>query len=204
MLDPHATVPDLQAQRRQLRRVLRQRRRNLDPARQRQAARAVASHLQRQPELIRARRVAAYLACDGELDPAPLLTRIAARGCRIYFPVIADDSPLGVRFLPAPSGRGGWRRNRFGIREPAAGRALPAWQLDVLLMPLVGFDRDGHRLGMGGGYYDRLLADLARRVRRPRCIGLAHGCQQVESLPVADWDRNVEAIVTERGVIRTA
>ncbi len=144
------------------------------------------------------------MACDGELDPAPFLAWAAARGCRIYFPVIADGSRLGVRFAPAPQGRGGWRKNRFGIPEPAGMTTKPAWQLDALLMPLVGFDREGHRLGMGGGYYDRLLSDLGQRVRRPRYLGLAHACQQVTALPVAGWDQDVDAIVTDRGVIRMA
>lgn len=204
MPDSFSLNPELQRQRQQLRRDLRQRRRALGRQQQHQAARAAARHLKQLPDLLRARHIAAYMACDGELDPAPFLAWAAARGCRIYFPVIDDDSRLGVRFAPAPQGRGGWRKNRFGIREPVGTRAKPAWQLDALLMPLVGFDRSGHRLGMGGGYYDRLLSDLSRRVRRPRYLGLAHGCQQVATLPVAGWDQDVDAVVTDRGVIRTA
>lgn len=202
MPDSCTLNPELQQQRKQLRRDLRQRRRHLGRQQQRQAARAAARHLRQLPGLHRARHIAAYIACDGELDPAPFLAWAAARGCHLYFPVIDDTSRLGVRFAPAPAGRGGWRRNRFGIREPVGTLARPAWRLDAVLMPLVGFDRHGHRLGMGGGYYDRLLADLSRRVRRPRCLGLAHACQQVAALPVADWDQDVDAVVTDRGVIR--
>ena len=186
-----------------LRRELRQRRRALDAGRQRQHARLVMEQLSRLPECRGARHIAAYMACDGELDPGPYLRLARRLGSRIYLPVLAKDAPSGVRFHPLPAGPRGWRRNRYGIAEPVTRPALPAWRLDALLMPLVGFDRQGHRLGMGGGYYDRLLAGLARQSRRPRCIGLAHSCQEVAGLPVAGWDQDMDVVVTERGVIRT-
>ncbi len=98
--------------------------------------------------------------------------------------------------------------NRFGIPEPQArhgahpARRLPAWALDLILLPLVGFDDDGQRMGMGGGFYDRTLAFTRRPGPRPHLIGLAHECQRVESLPVAPWDVPLDAIVSDARVVR--
>ncbi len=93
------------------------------------------------------------------------------------------------------------RPNRFGIPEPIArGRRLTLpWNLDLLLMPLVGFDTDCHRLGMGGGFYDRTLAylRLRRSWRRPRLLGLAHDCQRIERIEPRPWDIPLESVITE-------
>jgi 5-formyltetrahydrofolate cyclo-ligase len=94
------------------------------------------------------------------------------------------------------------RANRFGIPEPTSkGRHIrPARHLDVLLVPLVGFDSTGNRIGMGGGYYDRTLAFLNRRRqwRRPRLIGIAHECQRVAAIEPRAWDVPLQAVATER------
>lgn len=89
--------------------------------------------------------------------------------------------------------------NQYGIAEPARalrGRAL--WALDVILLPAVAFDRAGYRMGMGGGYYDRTLADLQRRPRQPMLVAVGYDFQCVEEgmLPVAPWDQPVDRIVT--------
>src|SRR5687767_13746260 len=91
------------------------------------------------------------------------------------------------------------RRNRFGIPEPTGRRCAPQ-QLDLVLLPLVAFDRRGARLGMGGGFYDRTFAFLRVAGRRkPRLVGLAHHFQEVAQLPREPWDVPLAAIVTERG-----
>lgn len=96
------------------------------------------------------------------------------------------------------------RPNRFGILEPSARRGAirPAWHLDLVLLPLVGFDDRCNRLGMGGGYYDRSLAWLRQRQhwRRPRLIGLAHECQRLEHIEPRRWDVPLDAVVTEARV----
>jgi 5-formyltetrahydrofolate cyclo-ligase len=98
------------------------------------------------------------------------------------------------------------RRNRYGIPEPSrrTGRQRNAQGLDVLVLPLVGFDGDCNRLGMGGGYYDRSLSYLSQRRhwRRPHLIGVAHECQRVPHVPVCPWDMPLDLVVTERGVYR--
>lgn len=100
----------------------------------------------------------------------------------------ADDSPRMMR-------------NRFGIPEPAQSRRQPPGMLDLVVVPLVGFDAACNRMGMGGGFYDRSFAyRLTRRHAGPRLVGLAFDCQQVAELPVAPWDVPLDVIVTESRV----
>ena len=95
-------------------------------------------------------------------------------------------------------------RNCYGIAEPRDARPLRARQLDLLLMPLVGFDHQGYRLGMGGGYYDATLAFMRHRRlwRKPRLVGVAYECQGVENLPHDPWDMPLDAVLTERQLHR--
>lgn len=190
----------MSATRQHLRRQLRQARRRLSRVRQQHAAAALARQLRRLP-WPRQARFGAYVACDGEIDPAPFLRRSQRQ--RVCYPVLDDRHPQRVRFVAGGRAPGrGWRPNRYDIPEPVRGRVRPAWTLSVLLLPLVGFTARGERLGMGGGYYDRLLASFSRRPRRPRLIGLAHDLQQVDELPLAPWDQAVDRVVTDRRVIR--
>lgn len=94
--------------------------------------------------------------------------------------------------------------NRYGIPEPVDAKPLHARQLDLLLMPLVGFDLAGRRLGMGGGYYDATLAFLRHRRhwRKPRLVGVAFECQRVETLPHDPWDMPLDAVLTEKRLYR--
>ncbi|MFP9005247.1 5-formyltetrahydrofolate cyclo-ligase, partial [Pseudomonas aeruginosa] len=96
-----------------------------------------------------------------------------------------------------------WTCTRCRISEPLAdaGRQRKAWALDLVLLPLVGFDEQGGRLGMGGGFYDRSLAYLARRKNghKPTLIGLAHECQKVDRLALASWDIPLAGTVTDAG-----
>ena len=92
----------------------------------------------------------------------------------------------------------------YGIPEPSlkSAKTVPTWSLDLILMPLVGFDRQGNRLGMGGGYYDRTLAFVNGGIpAAPRLVGLAHSCQEVASIPSHSWDVAVEKIITDREII---
>lgn len=150
-----------------------------------------------------ASRIGAYLAADGELDTAPILNLAHGRRKRFHVPVLRrpNDRKLWfVRYDPTEL----QRLNRYRISEPALrnGRLRLARQLDLLLVPLVGFDDRCNRIGMGGGYYDRTLSYLRNRQHwhRPVLVGIAHECQRVERLESNPWDVPLDLVITEKGV----
>jgi len=149
-----------------------------------------------------AKRVALYVAADGEPDVWTLLERMPARGRRWYLPVLRGHAPGRLWFVRHRPGEP-LRPNRFGIPEPVRRRRhiQPVHALDLVLVPLVGFDARCNRLGMGAGFYDRSLAPLRRRRHwhRPLLVGIAHDCQRVEQLQPQPWDVPLDAVVTENG-----
>lgn len=184
-----------------LRETLRERRLAL-PARTRMAAaEALAERLRTLPELAGAGYVAGYWAVRGEMSLHALLT--PAPDFVYCLPCITPERLL--HFAP-------WRcgdalvQNRYGIPEP---ELLPESQLtpgdmDVVLVPLVGFDRRGTRLGAGGGYYDRSFAFLRGlpRPARPLLVGVAYDFQEVDALPAEAWDVPMDLIVTDARTLR--
>lgn len=186
----------------QLRRMLRKARRALTPAQQRQAARDLYRQLAQNPVFRRARHLSLYLPTDGEIDPRLLLRAAQRRGKATYLPVLSAWPRTKMVFQRIRPGEK-LRPNRFRILEPRinAARQRKVWALDLVLLPLVGFDEEGGRLGMGGGFYDRSLAYLARRQnwRKPTLLGLAHECQKVARLDQASWDVPLQGTVTDQG-----
>jgi 5-formyltetrahydrofolate cyclo-ligase len=199
MIDPAAHVA-----RASLRKALRAKRRAVSPTERARAAQLIALNADRSLHLRAGWRIAVYAALPTELDTSPLIALARARGCEVYVPRI-DRHTLGrkMRFVEL---KGRQRRNRLGIHEPEGSSILGARWLDVVFLPLVGFDARGVRLGIGGGYYDRALE--FRRWRKvwhtPRLIGLAYSFQQVESLTAADHDVRLDAVVTEERIVRCA
>lgn len=181
--------------------MLRQARRALSRGEQRQAARGLYRQLAQQPLFRRARHISLYLPTDGEIDPRLLLRAAQRRGKATYLPVLSAWPRTKMVFQRVRPGEK-LRPNRFRILEPRVNpaRQRKVWTLDLVLLPLVGFDEDGGRLGMGGGFYDRSLAYLARRKswRKPTLLGLAHECQKVEKLAQASWDVPLQGTVTDR------
>lgn len=184
--------------RQQLRRDMRRRRQALSSAEQIAASHRFASRLSSSLTFRRARHIGLYLAADGELDPLPALLGAGNARRTFYLPVLpkhADAVLHFVRWIPGEP----LIPNRYGIGEPAMqGRKLtPLWRLDLLLLPLVAFDDDGNRLGMGGGFYDRALAALQRQPKRPRLTGVAHRFQRTDKLVPAPWDQPLDMIITD-------
>lgn len=144
---------------------------------------------------LRARRFTAYLPADAEIDPTPLLRRLTAIGKTVQLPRVIDDW-RGTRMVFQNFRFGDpLALNRYHIPQPIGPYPRHSQALTVVLAPLVAFDSDGYRLGMGGGFYDRYLA------RHPRSlyIGLAHDIQQSsQALPREPWDRPLDAVVTQR------
>lgn len=185
----------------QLRRLLRQRRRALNGLQQRLAARRLYRQLAQHPLFRRSQHIALYLPNDGEIDPHLLLREAQRRGKAIYLPVLNAWPATRMVFQRIrPDEK--LTLNRFRIREPrpSHARQRKVWALSLLLMPLVGFDPQGGRLGMGGGFYDRSLAYRASRknCQKPTLLGLAHECQKVDQLELASWDIPLQATVTDR------
>lgn len=181
-----------------LRRALRARRRELDAGFRAEAAARVASRIASQPAFTSAQRVAVYIAFDGELDPAPLVDIARACGKDVLLPVLQGDQAMHFGLWPAAAELSS---NRFGIPEPHATERFAARDVDLVLTPLVGFDAQCGRLGMGGGFYDRTFAFLLDDAEaRPRLFGLAYDCQRVEQLPRQPWDVPLAAVVTEAAV----
>src|SRR4029077_9553499 len=125
-----------------------------------------------------------------------------SRGCHLYLPRI-DRHPLGrkMKFVALD---GPHRANRLGIAEPESSDAIGARWLDIVFLPLVGFDARGLRLGTGGGFYDRALAfpPLRRVGHKPLLVGFGYAFQHVERLVAAPHDVLMDAVVTDEGFIR--
>ena len=185
----------------QLRRMLRKARRALTPSERRQAANGLYRQLAQHPLFRRAKHISLYLPTDGEIDPRLLLRAAQRRGKATYLPVLSAWPRTKMVFQRVRPGDK-LSPNRFRILEPRvnAKRQRQVWALDLVLLPLVGFDDAGGRLGMGGGFYDRSLAYLARRQhwRKPTLLGLAHECQKVGRLAQASWDVPLAGTVTDK------
>ncbi|MEE9253872.1 MAG: 5-formyltetrahydrofolate cyclo-ligase [Pseudomonadales bacterium] len=190
---------------RSLRSQFRNRRHALSPGEQQYAAAALKRNLVCTPEILCAARIAFYVAQDGEIDPADLMTWCLKANKRCYLPVLAPGHHEGFLWFGRARLGDALKPNRFGIPEPVRSieRRLNPWTLDVVLVPLVAFDERGHRLGMGGGFYDRSL-EFAQAFRRPWLVGLAHGCQRTRSLPADAWDIPLDAIATDTEILRMA
>jgi 5-formyltetrahydrofolate cyclo-ligase len=192
------TAVSLTSARRSLRRELWARRAAQPLTARRAAARLICAHLARAPWFRPGIAVGLYLARDSEVDTAALLALARRRGCRVYLPRITDYAAHRMQLARD----GGARRtlNRYRIAEPRGAATLPAQALALVLMPLVGFDRAGNRLGNGAGYYDRFVANRRGRGGRPLLIGIAFECQRLEAIPAAAHDVPLDGVITERGL----
>ncbi len=187
------------ADRTTLRRALRTQRRGLPAPARIAAAEAVAARLLALPFAPSAGYVAGYWAMDGEIALHAWQLRLP-RDCVYCLPVLHQDQRL--RFAP-------WRpgdalvANRYGIPEPALApeSLLAPEQMALIVLPLVGFDPRGHRLGMGGGWYDRSLAFRQRSPAPPWLVGAGFQLQRVERLEAADWDVALDAVCTEAATL---
>ncbi len=192
---------DAPAQRRQLRQDLAERRRALSPPERMAAAQGLRRSLEQLPEYLTDARVAGYWASHGELPLNLVIAPLATRGQQFLLPVIGKGRQL--RFAPWQSGEE-VQPNRFGIPEPVApGQLFEPFQLDLVLVPLLGFDRRGNRLGHGAGYYDRSFAFLNEQVRptEPLLVGIAYAFQELPRLEEQDWDVPLDFVATERELI---
>ncbi len=194
-------MTDADTHRQALRTRLIEKRRQLGPAERIAAASGLRRTLEQLPEFMVDERIAGYWACAGELPLNIAIAALAERGQQFYLPVMGPERKL--RFAP-------WRTgeevapNRHGIPEPVQqDQAVPPPLLDVVLVPLTGFDRRGNRLGFGGGCYDTSFAFLQgeKRPATPLMVGIGYAFQECGDLVVRPWDVRLDYVATERELI---
>lgn len=185
----------------ELRKRLRAKRAALSPDEQARAARRLAAKLFATRLFLCSRRIACYLANDGEIETSEIIAHIWRMRKICYLPVLSrinGNALWFARLEPETE----LMVNRYGILEPIVlpRELVRARKLDLVLLPLVGFDRRGNRLGMGGGFYDRSLAFLRHRTvwKKPHLVGLAHDLQQVDRLEPSPWDVAIDGVVTDK------
>lgn len=195
----------------QLRQRLRQKRRQLSAIEQQRHSLKITQRIIHSRFFKHSRHIAFYLPSDGEVDLTLLIQRLFkpfnGRKKQCYLPVIVSRRDAIIRFAPFNQGSK-MRKNCFAINEPVYQRRQlkSATHMDLILAPLVGFDAEGNRMGMGGGYYDRALQHLQPKsakghsIIKPRFVGIAHAIQKVEKLERQKWDIPLHAVVTEQAL----
>ena len=192
------TVPDQHVLKNQLRKELRARRTGIGTSLREKLDAAIHRHLVEYAHAARLSDIAAYWAFDGEPDLFPALRALEADGITIALPIVKTVAGRDTMEF------GRWTRNcrmapnRYGILEPSGTEEIPLPQFDIALLPLVGWDRHGARLGMGASYYDRAFQPFAQSPR-PMRMGVAYEIQKHGSLPRDPWDIPLHAILTEKG-----
>jgi 5-formyltetrahydrofolate cyclo-ligase len=191
-----------------IRQLIRTKRKSLSNTFQHQSAEALLLNLQQDNEVKQAKHIALYLAHNGELDLMPFIHWCWQQNKYIYLPVVHPFSKGHLLFLRYDH-NSSMEANRYNIQEPKLDvrEIIPIRQLDIILTPLVAFDSNGARVGMGGGYYDRTLAKwyehYTQNKRYTPCpIGIAHDCQEVTKVPSEPWDIPLPKIITPTRIIK--
>ncbi|HJU38306.1 MAG TPA: 5-formyltetrahydrofolate cyclo-ligase [Tahibacter sp.] len=195
-------MTDVHADRRALRESMKQQRRALSAAERIAAAQGVMTQLAQLPEITVDTRIGAYFAVDGELSLHLVVAQCWRRGQSMHLPLALARrqlayAPYAAQTAVAP--------NRFGIPEPvvdASVHVAPA-SLELVLVPLVAFTRNGHRLGYGGGFYDSSFAFLHERERptTPLLVGVGYAFQEAATLAPESWDVRLDFVATDRELI---
>ena len=185
----------------ELRQRNRKLRSDLDARQLERATLALAESILALPEYRQAQRLAAYFAVNGEIGLSPIIDRALAAGKEIYLPNLDHQA---LRFSPYFQAQK-MRINKFRLPEPDVddSEMLLPNELDLVLAPLVVFDCNRNRIGMGGGFYDRSFAFRNNpESTRPVLIGVAHELQKVDRIVPEEWDVRLDMIVTDQAVYR--
>ena len=185
-----------------VRRRLKQQRRDLSRTERATRAKRIAASVRRARVIKPGQRIALYSAMGGEVPLDEIAAWARRLGCELYLPRIVNWTERRMRFVRWTQ-ETALRRHRFGMVEPATGEVISTRELDLVLMPAVAIDRRGVRLGMGAGFYDRSFAHRRRtRWHRPRLIAVVYDFQLVPELPSHTLDVPVDAVVSEAGLQR--
>lgn len=181
----------------QLRARIKNERNSLTNPFMKRSASALLSHANAEGLLKNAKNIAFYLSFKGEISCKPLIELALEQKKNCYIPKVFPNQKRGLWFLPY-KGKSSIDKGNFGISEPTASckDAIRPSQLDVIFMPLVAYDNQGNRVGMGGGYYDWALSNLKHSKNPPQLIGLAYNFQKVNAIPSKPWDIKMDAIIT--------
>ena len=174
-----------------LRQHLKQQRRSLSATDIATASLCACDLLRRDARFQAANTIAIYSPFAGEIDPRGLISSQQS----FYLPVVENGK--GMRFVETNRAEA-MHPNRFGILEPQGDESLEAASLDMVVLPLVAFNRRGVRLGMGAGFYDRALANAGST---PCRVGFAYDWQEVDELMNDPWDVPLHAVVTDKEII---
>ena len=161
---------------------------------------AIAGHVARLPEVIKARHIHLYLSISAlaEVSTSPIIDGLALMDKQLSVPVIRNGELLTALFRKGDA----LRSAQFGIPEPEVALVCDESNLDVVLLPLLAFDERGYRIGYGGGFYDRFLQRLSLQGVTPCRIGLSFLLQKVDAVPADSWDEPLDGVVHEHGIIR--
>lgn len=179
-----------------LRQQLRNQRNALSASERVQFAKQLLPQTQQIANFQAGQKIALYLTNDGEIDPIHIINFLKNKGISVYLPILDGKSLKFAEFS------GKLQKNSFGIDEPVEAKGLNAEQLDIIFMPLVGFDNNKNRIGMGGGFYDRTLAFTKTQDSNPKLYGLAFDCQQVDKIEAQSWDITLDAVITATTIYR--
>ncbi len=180
----------------ELRQTLRAKRQSLNEADRNRKSLAIANQLALLDSWPASKGIAVYSPADGEIDPKYITAAARACGKAVFLPIVNKEGKLDFAQ---------WREedrlvfNRFKILEPSCASPYENTdELSIIFLPLVGWDRSGNRLGMGGGFYDKTLASLAAEI----ClVGLGFSIQEVKQIPVESTDRQLDFVITESEII---
>lgn len=188
-----------------LRKSMRRQRLALPLHARRHAEKSIVRQIRRETRFINAQKIGLYLDAFGEVPTRALIELCFQMRKSVYLPVVhGNQKPLAWSRVS----RNQWlnqrmTRHHFGMKQPFKQRGVSVKSLDYLFMPLVAFDLKGHRLGMGGGFYDRTLAHCANRLEhrklqpsKPIRVGLAYDFQRVDTIHSNAWDVSIHAVAT--------
>jgi 5-formyltetrahydrofolate cyclo-ligase len=185
-----------------LRKTIRDQRKQLSPEKQQQASQQLSNHFSQETIFLESLHIAFYIAHEGEIDPKFLLESALQKNKICYLPGL-DPTQKNLFFIQYKTGDK-LILNRYKIPEPefVSTNIIQADQLDLVLLPLVAFDKKGNRLGMGAGFYDRTFHFLLEKKQdhKPKLIGLAYEFQSVENLEPDEWDIPLDGIATEKKI----
>lgn len=185
----------IRASKKQLRFQLRQQRQALSGADMILAAEKLAEQYKQHFADLGFYKIALYLQHDNELATTALIDLLFSKDCELYLPKIDGNNMTFCRYYQNHQ----MIHNQFGIAEPDTTEHLKPEQLDLILLPLTAFDLKGNRLGMGGGYYDRALSEVANT--KTVIAGLAYDFQEVEDCPVESFDKPMQRLLTPTRII---